>query len=243
MRPMKFGIGQPAPRVEDPAARHGARAATRTTSGRPGALHAVVLRTPARACPLHDRRPRRDRAAMPGVRLVLTARRPRRLRRRCPATRRPRTATARRCTTAALSAPGGRASRAMSATRSPSSSPRPTAQARDAAEALPDRLGAAAGGRRDRGRGGVGRAARLGRGRRQPRLRLRVGDAAATDAAFAKAARTVVARRSSTTGSSRTTWSRAPASREYDAGTRALDPDARQPGRARHPGHAGEARS
>ena len=71
MRPMKFGIGQPALRVEDPRLVTGAGRYTDDIQPE-GALHAVLLRSPHAHAQftIGDLAPVR---AMPGVRLVLTA--------------------------------------------------------------------------------------------------------------------------------------------------------------------------
>ena len=203
---MKFGFGQPLTRKEDDALLRGAgRYVADVDAGRHAACGRAALA--ARACALSRSAISTRVRAMPGVRLVLTARRRRRISGRC---RRPAC-----CPTSRSRFRRIRSSRAtscaMSAMPSPSSSPIRWQPAKDAAEAiaidwqpLPHVIGAI-----DALKQGAPQVWPDRRGNLA--FEIAVGDAAATKDAFAKAAQvvelTIVNQRLVTNYSTPAAWS------------------------------------
>ena len=183
---MKFGFGQPLTRKEDDALLRGAGRYVADVAP-DGALHAVVLRSPHAHARFRIARSRRACARMPGVRLVLTARRHRRSRPAADARRASRTC---RYRGAGLSDPGARRG-APCRRRHRLRGRRYAGAGQGRRRGDRGRLAAAAACDRRRGRARARRAAGVAGPPGNLAFETAVGDAAATKAAFAQAARTV----------------------------------------------------
>ena len=228
---MKFGIGQPVPRTEDPILVRGAGPLHRRHQPAGPGLRGDRAQ-PRRARRHQGHRHRRGRARCPAC-SRLYRRRPRRTTARSNASCRSRTATAPPMTQAAAAGAADR----QGALRRRSGRLR---RRRDAAAGEGRRRGGRARHRAAARRGATrrtpraGRAAALRRRARQRRARLSLRRQRAGRGRLRQGRARHAGSSSSTAASSSTRWSRAPRSAYYDAGKRPLHPARAVPGRVRH---------